>query len=171
MQGYQPEAETSVQFADLRGWQAEFPGDVHLQGTESDAWEAAFHSMAGLNESQQAIHRQILRAILPAKGYAAVCVNGQVIGCGLAVCQGGWVGIFDVVIHPDFRGQGYGKRLMMGLLAWGFQQGARHSYLQVMKNNDPALCLYARLGFEEAYVYWYRVKRTDRQAQPSFQSG
>jgi N-acetylglutamate synthase len=27
-----------------------------------------------------------------------------------------------------------------------------------MCNNTPALRLYARLGFQEVYQYWYRVK-------------
>ena len=36
--------------------------------------------------------------------------------------------------------------------------GAQGAYLQVMLNNPPALALYQRLGFAEAYRYWYRVK-------------
>ena len=72
--------------------------------------------------------------------------------------HGGWLGLFDIVTHPQKRGQGYAQRLIRQLAAWGASQHASGAYLQVMLNNPPALSLYQRLGFKEAYRYWYRVK-------------
>jgi len=63
-------------------------------------------------------------------------------------------------LSPDaeHRGHGYGKQMMLNLLAWGKRNGARAAYLQVMLNNPSgtASC-YEKLGFQEAYQYWYRV--------------
>jgi len=89
-------------------------------------------------------------------------VSGPVSGgwiSALGVLQDGWLGIFDVVVDPDKRRRGHGERLMRGLLAWGCEAGAERAYLQVMLTNAPALALYRKLGFEEAYPYWYRVRR------------
>ena len=84
--------------------------------------------------------------------------DGRILGCGLGVTQGKHLGIFDIVIAPDHRGQGHGTRLINALLAWGQAQGAQTAYLQVMCNNEPALRLYEKLGFQEKYQYWYRIK-------------
>jgi len=49
--------------------------------------------------------------------------------------------------------------VISNLFLWGWQNQARKAYLQVMLDNSPALHLYARLGFQEEYQYWYRIKR------------
>ena len=56
------------------------------------------------------------------------------------------------------RGQGFGRGLLEARLKWGFEQGARLAYLQVMANNEPALALQRKYGFSESYRYWYRVQ-------------
>jgi ribosomal protein S18 acetylase RimI-like enzyme len=72
--------------------------------------------------------------------------------------EGSYVGLFDLVTGTGYRRRGYGLQLVQGMVQWGKAQGARTAYLQVMRNNEPALALYAKLGFREQYCYWYRVK-------------
>ena len=91
--------------------------------------------------------------------HASITEGGQIVGCGLGVLQGGYLGLFDLVVDAAHRRRGYGAELMRGLLAWGKSQGARRAYLQVMCSNQPALHLHAGLGFAEVYRYWYRVQQ------------
>ena len=51
---------------------------------------------------------------------------------------------------------------MLNLLHWGKQHGAEYSYLLVVLGNAPAIKLYDKIGYEEIYQYWYRVKDRNR---------
>ncbi len=155
---YQVDALTSVQLLDLSRWADDATDAADLAASETEEWQAAFCRLSRIAGNRQATHRQMLDAILPAKCFAAARAEGHIVACGLGVVQDGHIGLYDIVTDAGWRRQGYGERLMRSLLGWGRSQGAHTAYLQVMLNNAPALRLYAKLGFREAYQYWYRIK-------------
>ena len=157
-QGYGKDANTAVHLLDLGAWSGTADGDVTLSETPSPQWLAAFGRMRGLSDADCASHGQIIRRILPARRYASITQNGQIVACGSAVLQNDFIGFYDVTTDPTVRRQGHSLRLMQTLLAWAKAEGAAYGYLQVMTQNTPALALYAKLGFHEAYRYWYRMK-------------
>jgi ribosomal protein S18 acetylase RimI-like enzyme len=156
--GYRTDSQTSVQLLNLNAEKYEIPANVKLTSEGTETWHTASARMNHVSPKQRTTHEDILYAILPDKCYASIRLDGDIIGCGLGVVQAGYLGLFDIVIDPDHRQQGHGERLMMALLAWGAQGGAHTAYLQVMCNNEPALYLCEKLGFEEKYQYWYRIK-------------
>jgi ribosomal protein S18 acetylase RimI-like enzyme len=156
--GYPSEARTSVQVLRLSEWPVDEVPEVKSSSLAAPEW-VALHGVSGASPERQAIHARILAQIVLPRNFAAIEQAGRIIACGLGVAHAGLLGIFDLVVDPAHRRQGYAERLMAGLLAWGRQAGAHTAYLQVMLDNQPALRLYAKLGFREAYQYWYRVKR------------
>ena len=68
------------------------------------------------------------------------------------------VGLYDVFTHQSMRGQGLSSLLCERLLATAALQGAKLAYLQVEADNQPALKVYGRLGFADAYTYHYRER-------------
>ena len=56
--------------------------------------------------------------------------------------------LLRVIVHPDARGQGVGASLTRAGLDWGAAVGARRMLLEVRPDNEPAVTLYRRLGFE-----------------------
>lgn len=156
--GYQADAYTSVQTCDLRGaGQPPAPGAM-LVGELTEPWLTAFCGMSSIAEPRVPTLRRILGSIVPQRRFASIHVEGQIIACGMGVLEGGFLGLFDIVTDSQCRRQGYARQLVGSLLAWGQQQAAHTSYLQVMLNNEPALGLYRELGFAEQYRYWYRVR-------------
>jgi ribosomal-protein-alanine N-acetyltransferase len=55
--------------------------------------------------------------------------------------------ILSIVIDADFRGQGLSRSLLLTHLGHLAARGVRTIFLEVEENNEPALKLYARVGF------------------------
>lgn len=75
---------------------------------------------------------------------------------GVAVREGGWIGLFDISVAAEHRRQGRGGRMSRQLIGWGHEQGAIGVYLQASETNLAARGLYESMGFHEVYRYWYR---------------
>ncbi|MFN2135574.1 MAG: GNAT family N-acetyltransferase [Candidatus Promineifilaceae bacterium] len=150
---YQRVDVTSVQGLEIgRGFRASTRTVVAPLNT----WLRAFHLLNPARRDErahEAILQQIAGPICP-----LILMNGtQPLACGLAVVQQPYVGLFDIVTEKDQRRKGYGRELTESLIAWGREHGASYAYLQVMRDNSPALALYEQLGFSELYRYWYRL--------------
>lgn len=133
-----------------------------LKARISEQWDDEwFHSYCRLSEAAPARRetlRRMLQLIVPQTGFALVLDDGKPVACGLGVCEGAYVGLFDIVVDAQVRRRGLGTQLVTQLMQWGQQNGADTCYLQVVKTNSPAQQLYAGLGFVEQYRYWYRVR-------------
>jgi [ribosomal protein S18]-alanine N-acetyltransferase len=79
-------------------------------------------------------------------------IEGKVIGYG-----GTWVlvdeaHVTNVVVSPEFRGQGIGRKLMNEMLVKAREKGAVCATLELRKSNEVALKLYESMGFIQATV-------------------
>jgi ribosomal protein S18 acetylase RimI-like enzyme len=151
--GYGRHDPTLVMVRELGGLEARrLPAEL-----PTAAWLDHFCRLAGASRERHGVHQAILDAIIPVHVTACVTAADEVVACGLAVAEGGYVGLFDLITDPACRRQGHGTHLVEGLMAWGRACGASRAYLQVMHKNEGARRLYERLGFREVYRYWYRM--------------
>lgn len=75
-----------------------------------------------------------------------VADDGAVCGYGGVMLMGDEAHITNLLVAPDHRGQGIGRRLMIGLIESAIAEGARHLTLEVRSENEAARSLYSRLG-------------------------
>jgi len=85
---------------------------------------------------------------------ALVASNGRKI---IGMCSAQWVystasgkksaWIEDVVLHPDFRGQGIGTKMMDELLVWCRDSGCNRAQLVYDLDNQPAIDFYQKQAF------------------------
>ncbi|WP_313731908.1 GNAT family N-acetyltransferase [Cohnella nanjingensis] len=132
--------------------------DVRIESELSAAWLAAASSLLPLNERQQATASRMFAPGCLRKGFFALHWEGAPVACGIGVIEDGFVGLYDIVTDPKLRNRGIAEQLLLHVLKWGRDRGAIASYLQVVQDNAPAQRLYAKLGYEELYPYWYRVR-------------
>lgn len=155
--GYMTIDHTSVQLLSLSELRKPSIHSVELDERLTDAWLNQFCTLNN-QDANKTTMKQMLSLIVPQTCFISLLDHDDVVACGLGVLERGYLGVFDIVTDARYRNQGYGEQLMLNLLKWGIENGAEHAYLQVMLNNAPALRLYAKLGFQEMYRYWYRVK-------------
>lgn len=153
--------ETSVMRADLMMPHVAVEAPTHAleilraPGAERGAWADILVELGGEQAENRDLLAAILGRIVPEAVLAVAQVDGAPVAAALVVRDGDLVGLFEVVTHPEARGQGFGAALVAGILGFGRATGARHAWLQV-KAVNPAIRLYRRLGFVEAYPYLYR---------------
>lgn len=57
--------------------------------------------------------------------------------------------VATIATHPDFRGQGFGKKLLLHALRDAQAEGVIRSFLEVRASNAVAQKMYREFGFEE----------------------
>lgn len=80
----------------------------------------------------------------------SVCAvrNGEVIGCGRVVGDGGlYFYIQDIMVLPDFRGLGIGRRVMAAVMGYVEQHARPGAFIGLMAAKGYA-GLYEKYGFQ-----------------------
>lgn len=145
------------------------PLGLRWRTLDAEAFAEAVGQLRGSPAAQRRAHAQRLaHAPVPYRGcviereHAGAGaghgdVDGEILCCGQAASEAGFVGLYDVFTAPAARGQGLASLLCERLLADSAKAGAEVGYLQVDADNEAARHIYRRLGFVDAYGYHYRL--------------
>lgn len=128
-------------------------------------WARSAAAAYGGEKANHDILLRIVGRIRQPAAFATLNLDGEDAAWGFAVQERGYVGIYDIVVTPELRGLGLGRRLVAGLMGWGRMSGAHTAYLQVRDGNPVALALYRSLGFDVAYRYTHRVVEAARRKE------
>lgn len=79
--------------------------------------------------------------------YCVLEYRGQIIGYGGFWAIAGEGHITNIAVHPDFRGNGLGRYLVVEMLKAGDEKGCSKYTLEVRPGNKAAVALYESLGF------------------------
>ncbi|MFW9952654.1 MAG: GNAT family N-acetyltransferase [Candidatus Thorarchaeota archaeon] len=111
-------------------------------------------------KQQKIISHLVNRIIIPKKCFIIAKKQNEVIGTVMGVLNPqGYVYIADLFVLLDYRRSGIASSLMAKMIIdWGIPNGAKYIWLQVEKDNNPALKFYEQLGMKKAYEYYYLRK-------------
>lgn len=157
--GYrEADGRTSVQTCALVTHAIDTPLKVEINPVVTNGWLADDAALNGGGGARHTVTKALFENLAPCAAFVRLLAGDHTAALGLAVVERGWMGIYNVAVAPELRQRGIGRMLMQTLINWGVAEGATYGYLQVMLNNPTALHLYARLGFQEVYQYWYVQK-------------
>jgi ribosomal protein S18 acetylase RimI-like enzyme len=148
----------SVQVMDLISFQPQTASCVRIWEDFSQNWLNNYVCLSGIPLKEQESLASILRNIPLRKCFAVLLKGNRVVSCGLGVLENQYIGLFEIITAKTEQRKGYGKELILNILDWAKQNDAKKAYLQVVINNESAFNLYSKLGFKEAYQYFYRIK-------------
>lgn len=161
--GYVRDNEAALRILDLGQYIRHESQGVTIESQFSNEWlDGFFHCSNITDEKTQLTAKRILDNILGTVICVTKLVDGKVVGCGYGAVDRGYVGIFDIVVHKNLRGNGYGKDIVNGILGTASEQKTKTAYLQVSVDNTPAEKLYDKIGFKEVYRYWYRKQEKQK---------
>lgn len=131
--------------------------DPTYRELDADAWIAQMMALDSSPQARKLAHADLLRMLTLPAIHGSMQFEGRCAAIGLAVPDGDYAGLFDIMTAPDSRRNGYARLLTTRLLQRAKELRAQTAYLQVVASNRAALGLYQSLGFEASYRYWYRV--------------
>ena len=133
------------------------PAPAALQALDASAYAQLVGGLRGSTGIEIAAHAERMRASpVPYQGFALRDEDSALLACGQIAREGRIVGLYDIFTPPAQRGRGLAMLLCKALLQQARIEGATEAYLQVGSDNEAALRLYKRLGFQFAYRYHYR---------------
>ena len=157
MRGFKDIEPTHVLVAPIKTGDCEVDPEITLEPHASKRWVREAAEAYGGDKADDATLMQIVSRIRAKAAFATLNLDEKPVAWGLGVVERGYIGLYDIVVSPDLRGIGLGRRVVASLMAWGCQEGAHSAYLQVREENEVALSLYKTTGFETAYRYTHRV--------------
>jgi ribosomal protein S18 acetylase RimI-like enzyme len=107
-------------------------------------WEKVFPGAPPHNNPARDLRTQ---REVPPELFLVAIQDAEVVGTVMAGCQegGGWV--YYLGVHPDFRHQGIGSRLMRKVEATLIAEGCTEIHLQIWANQEEVQSFYQSLGY------------------------
>jgi ribosomal protein S18 acetylase RimI-like enzyme len=131
---------------------------VVIEPCPTDTWFDGFCNNSPVGPENRRTLSEMLKLVKGNACYASIVESGQPVAFGMSVVEGGRAGFFEILVAPEHRGAGLGRRIMKTLVAWACQDmGAEEIWLQVVADNAPAIALYSSFGLQPIYAYHYRV--------------
>ena len=122
----------------------------------TSAWVETELSALGIDRRSVGPWLATIAAVPSPASFVVPDENGEPVGAGFGVVVGTLLGVFEIVVRPEYRRRGHAGRIMAALHRFGVARGAERAFLQVLEDDDRAIALYQSLGYEVSHRYWYR---------------
>lgn len=159
--GYVIDAPVSVQVASASSVVARCPSAAiraSVGPVMDDVWfELA--SSSGRFAALPELYRGLLSRLGERALFATASIDGAPAALALGVLGPRWLGVSSMFTLPGYRKRGAARAILRALAGAAPAKAGANLYLQVERDNQQALSVYAALGFEPHHGYHYRVAK------------
>jgi ribosomal protein S18 acetylase RimI-like enzyme len=146
-----------VKTININNIQNKIDKNIFMSNKLNDEWTNAYFQFSNLQEKEKQLTSiEMLHRIPGSLITSLMKMNQKVLGVGLGIINSNYLGLFDIIVDEKYRRNGYGKDIVLSLLAEAKCRKINTAYLQVIENNVIANSLYEKIGFKDVYRYWYR---------------
>lgn len=157
--GYQKQHRVSVKLKNIEHWNlVDNSSIVTLDDEISEEWLDRYVHAVNVPIQHWNTLSTMLDLIPHPTCYSMLKDRTRFCSIGLGILAKNYLGLFFIATARQQRGKGYARKLISTMLQWGKDRGATQAYVQVEIDNLSAINLYDKLGFVEAYQYFYRLK-------------
>ena len=122
----------------------------------TDTWVETELAALGIERSSIGPWLGTIATVPSPASFVVAIDDGESVGAGFGVVVDALLGVFEIVVRPEYRRRGHAGRLMAALHQFGTRVGAQRAFLQVLEDDESAIALYRSLGYEVSHRYWYR---------------
>ncbi|MFC5403421.1 GNAT family N-acetyltransferase [Cohnella soli] len=163
--GYSLVDQTSVQTLELANIREPQIRSVRIVEAVDSEWLDDYCRLNQIKSEVRVTMERMISLISTPIAFISFYERDQVVAVGFGVVEREYIGLYDIVTDAGSRNRGFGEQMILNLLEWGKKNGAKYSYLAVVADNAPAMRLYSKLGYSEAYRYWYRIMPNSNKAE------
>lgn len=146
--------EASLVMAGPAGFAAPDPAVEALPAPDED-WLSVIATAEYQTPARRAEKQRAPAMMMAPAAWMLLRVGGRPAATAQVAADGRLAGLFDVAVHPDFRRQGLGRRVLAASAAWAAGHGTDTAWLQVSAGNIAAVALYRALGLQDVYRHRY----------------
>ncbi|MBO6165609.1 MAG: GNAT family N-acetyltransferase [Eubacterium sp.] len=161
--GYRVVCPTDVMTLELKDENLDFDisevmKDAEFSSKPDDWFETYFRFEEENDPKNRELCMKIHSNVKTEQVYIKILHEGKVVAVASLSIEDGYSLLHNVVVDASCRGLGLGKKLCRAAIAKSKECGAEYSYLQVIEENEIAINLYKKLGYEKLYTYNYMRK-------------
>lgn len=127
--GYTLIDTTSVQTLNLDNISEPKLTSVIINEEITSGWLEDFCRLNHVQNKDKYVMERMLSNIKTKKGFISFYYEEQFVACGLGVIGREYIGLYDIVTEKNYRNRGFGEQMILNLLKWGKENGAKYSYL------------------------------------------
>ncbi len=161
--GYRIQVPTDVMIFELTDENMDFDTAEAVKDAEfsrePDGWfEPYFRFEEESDPVNQEFCKKIHSKVDIDQVYIKIMHEGKIAAVASIAIEDGYSLLHNVVVDASCRGLGLGRKLCQAAIVKSKECGAEYSYLQVIQDNEIAVNMYKKLGYEKLYAYFYMRK-------------